>query len=256
MDTLRLQINKILGKETVLDLDLLGTPVRLVVQARREIRRARAISEEAGLVRRMWDYLSHGDVIYDIGANIGLLSLLLAQHARGRGSRVHCFEPEPTNFAQLQRNISQNGLGGRVVAHRLALSEKAGDLELFVRGGPGEGRHSTVASEGSTGTIRVSAETVEGFAKSTGTIPDLVKIDVEGAEGRVLAGMASLLRAGAPREIFMELHDKGDRDLMPQGVLIGQWLAELGYDLLWEFQRGRTRHCHYRRRGATRDLEQ
>ena len=252
MDTLRLQLNKILGKETVLDLDLLGTPVRLVVEARREIRRARAISEEASFVRRMWDYLSDGDVVYDIGANIGLLSLLLAQHARGKGSRVHCFEPEPRNFAQLQRNISQNGLGGRVVAHQLALAEREGDLELFVRGGPGEGRHSTVASKGSTGSIRVRAETVAAFAESSGTLPDLVKIDVEGAEGRVLAGMASLLRAGAPREIFMELHDKGDGDLMPEGTPIGQWLPEHGYELLWEFQRGRTRHCHYRRRGAAK----
>lgn len=248
MDSLRLIVNKMLGRETVLEVDLLGTPLRLAIEARREIRRVRSISKEAALVERMFEFLSNEDVVYDIGANIGLIGLLLARHSEGRASHVHCFEPEPRNFNQLQRNIAENGLTERVSAHQVALAERAGELELFIRGGPGEGRHSTVVPEGSTGSIRVRAETASAFAASVGERPDLVKIDVEGAEGRVLAGMTSLLRdhGHGPREIFMELHDKGDRDLMPDGTPIRAWLAEHGYALAWEFERGQSRHCHYR----------
>ena len=246
MDSLRLLVNKMLGRETVLEVDLLGTPLRLAVEARREIRRVRSISKEAALVERMVEFLSDEDIVYDIGANIGLIGLLLARHPKARALRVHCFEPEPRNFAQLQRNIVENGLTERISAHQIALAERAGELELFTRGGPGEGRHSTVAPEGSTGSIRIRAETASAFAASVGEPPDLVKIDVEGAEGRVLAGMASLLRDHGPREIFMELHAKGDRDLMPEGTPIREWLAEHGYALAWEFERGRSRHCHYR----------
>ncbi len=246
MDYLRLLANKMLGRETVLHVDLLGIPLRLAIEARREIRRARSISEEASLIRRMFEFLCEGDVIYDVGANIGIIGLLLAQHPKGRGSRVHSFEPEPRNFGQLRRNIAKNGLIGRVSPHQVALADEPGEVELFVRGGPGEGRHSTVAAEGSTGSIPIRAETAAGLAAAVGEVPDLMKIDVEGAEGRVLSGMASLLQNRTPREIFLELHPKGDHDLMPGGTPITDWLAERGYELVWEFQRGRSRHCHYR----------
>ncbi len=246
MDTLRLLLNKLLGKDTVLDFEPLGIPLRLSIEARREIQRVRAISEEAALIERMFDCLHDGDTIYDIGANIGVIALLLARHPKGGRSRVHCFEPEPRNFEQLLKNISHNDLSQRVSAHRLALSDRSGELDLFVRGGPGEGRHSTVASDGSTGSIQVSADTASSFASSSGELPDVVKIDVEGAEGRVLAGMSELMARGRPREIFMELHPKGERDRMPDGRTIEAWLGERGYHQVWRFQRGRSVHCHYR----------
>ncbi len=246
MDHLRLLVDRIMGRETILDLRLLGVPVRLVVKARREVRRAHSISKEAGLVERMIEFLTDGDIVYDVGANIGVIGILLASCDKGRRSRVHCFEPEPSNFEQLGRNIVENELAGRVSAHRLALTDTPGELELFVRGGPGEGRHSTVESEGSTGSVRVAADTGDAFAASTGEAPDLIKIDVEGAEGRVLAGMSELIAAHRPREIFMEIHRKGEGDRMPDGTGIGPWLAGCGYGLTWELDRGGSRHCHYR----------
>ena len=243
---MRLLVNRMRSKNTILEVELLGVPLRLAVEARQEIRRARSISTEAALVERMLESLSPGDVIYDVGANIGLIGLLLARHPRGIDTRVHCFEPEPKNFGQLERNVQENGLASRVFPHRVALAERGGELDLFVRGGPGEGRHSTVAAKGSTRSIRISAETASAFAASIGEPPDLVKIDVEGAEGRVLSGMADLLRDHRAREIFMELHPKGDRDRMPDGTPIQTWLGERGYELAWETERGHARHCHYR----------
>jgi FkbM family methyltransferase len=245
MDTLRLWINRLLGRETVVEAELLGVPLRLAVQARRELRRIHSISEETPFVRRMFEFLANGDVVFDVGANIGLIGLLLARHSP-EALRIHCFEPEPQNFEALRRNISKNRLSERVFAHRLALTDESGEAVLFVRGGPGEGRHSMVAAKGSTASIRIPTLTASDFIASQGDAPDLVKIDVEGAEGRVLAGMEPIFQQRRPREVFMELHLKGDGETMPGGAPILEWMAQQGYELVWELGRGRSRHVHFR----------
>jgi hypothetical protein len=69
-------------------------------------------------------------------------------------------------------------------------------------------------------------------------VPDLIKIDVEGAEGHVLAGMEDLIKTHKkPRSIFLEIHNKGDEDRMPDGGSIDNWLSDLGYELKWEQKR-------------------
>ena len=248
MSSLRLMVNKILGRETILDFDVLGTPLRLAVESRREIRRAHATSKEVDFVGRMFEALREGDVVWDVGANIGVISLLLAGHTKGGSSRVHSFEPEPQNFDQLVKNIAANDWTDRIVAHQLALGDHAGEIELFVRGGPGEGRHSTVESGGSTGSIRVPLDTAAAFASTHAAPPDLMKIDVEGAEGRVLSGMDALLRESRPRDLFLEVHPKGEGDRMPDGTTIHDWLVERGFERVWDSAHGSRRHCHYRPR--------
>ena len=246
MHYIRFVLNRVLGRDTVLDTCILDQSLRLSIAARREIRRARAISHEEALVTRMWDHLAPNDVIYDIGANIGVLTLLMAVHQRGTSATVHCFEPEPKNYRQLCRNIELNGLSDRVTPHQLALGTEEGEVNLFVRGTAGEGRHSIVAQAGSTDMISVPLTTASAFADKSGAAPDVVKIDVEGAEGQVLAGMARMMEQRHPREIFMEIHPKGDRDLMPSGDTIQAWLTQRGYELAWENERRSGQHRHYR----------
>lgn len=244
----RFLLNSLLGRETVIATTLLGVPVRLGIEARREIRRAHAIAHEAALVERIWAHLAGGDVVYDVGANIGVISLLMAMCPAGAESRIHSVEPEPRNFRRLTRNIELNGLGERIRPHQLALGATEGEVDLFVRGTAGEGRHSIATQRGATGSIRVPLTTMTAFASANGGPPDVVKIDVEGAEGQVLAGMADLVRNGQPREIFVEIHPKGERDRMPDGKSIQDWLTERGYSMAWENERRSGQHRHYQRR--------
>jgi FkbM family methyltransferase len=246
MNSIRLLLNRLLGRKTILETTLFAQSVRLAVEGRQELRQMRLGPEQKELVGRMLEHLAPSDTVYDVGANIGLISLLLAGHASGPDARVHSFEPEPTNFSHLCRNVELNGLAGRILPHQLALGSEEGEAELFVRGGPGEGRHSTVAQEGSTGSIRVPLTTLARFARSLDDPQDLIKIDVEGAEGRVLAGKEGLLPEGRPRELFLELHPKGDGDRMPGGEPIREWLTERGFRLAWEGEEGSRTHCHYR----------
>ena len=250
MDSFRLLWNRLRGRATLVDRSPMGVPMRLSVRAARELRRVRSVPAEAPLLTRILESISGGDVVYDVGANIGLVALIVALDPRGHSCVVHCFEPEPRNFAQLTGNIRLNGLAHRVHAHRLALSDRVGETDLYVRGGPGEGRHSTVAREGSTASIRIRSEPLAAFASRTGHGPDVVKIDVEGAEGRVLDGMGPLFPQRSPRELFLELHEKGEHDAVPGGGTVRAWLERRDYALVWESDRGRTRHQHYRHAGC------
>lgn len=246
LHSLHLLIDRCLRRETVLRASLMGQTILLSVEARREIRRLRNMDREAAFVQRMLAYLSSNDTLYDIGANIGLIGLLLAAHESGKSCRLLCFEPEPRNVRQLRRNIELNGLSGRATAHALALGSRQGEVDLFVRGQTGDGCHSIVSAQGSTKSIRVPLSTVDAMARATGRPPDVVKIDVEGAEGHVLAGMEETIRERRVREIFLELHEKGNGRNMPDGQPLHDWLLARGYRLAWECERRTEHHRHYR----------
>jgi FkbM family methyltransferase len=243
---LRLPLARLLGRETRVEVEFEGERIVLEIESRREISRAASVADEAPLLRRMLEHLAPGDVVYDVGANIGMVSLFIAGHAVGRTCRVHSFEPEPRNFQRLLGNIEANGCGDRVRAHPIALGPDRGRATLFVRGGAGEGRHSLVAKKGSTRSIAIEMTTASDFARSSGEPATFVKIDVEGAEGRVLSGMETMLRETPPREIFLEIHPKGEGDRMPSGEGIDDWLRERGFERVWEERRGSGLHRHYR----------
>lgn len=237
--------HRLAGKDYEMTVPMFGQPVTLVVTTSRELKRAAEVSYEGFFLERILGSLREGDVFFDVGANIGLVSLIVAHQPRFRDGVVHGFEPEPRNLEHMRRNIAANDLTARVHAHDVALSKEEGTAELFVRGKAGEGRHSLVSERGSTGAIQVTLTTMESFCRSRDVLPTVVKIDVEGAEGEVLAGMTDLLKRHRPREMFMEIHNKGGEDKMPDGSLIDDWLAERDYDRVWEKQRGHGRHRHY-----------
>ncbi len=245
--------SRVRGRPYQLTTVLFGCPVVLGIEARREITRAYGFELEAALMQRLLDHVQPGDTVYDVGANIGLISMILALHPAGRGCRVHSFEPEPRNFAELTRNLSLNGVQDRVTPHQVALGRSEGEAVLFVRGSTGDGRHSIAETKGAKGSIRVKLSTATTFAQSSGQPPNVLKIDIEGAEGEMLAGAEGLIATGQPRDIIIEVHAKGGRDLMPDGTTIGAWLVARGYGLVWDQPRGSSVHRHYQRAGtATR----
>jgi len=66
-------------------------------------------------------YMGPGDVVYDVGANVGAYSLVIDKHTRGQ-AKVYAFEPSFSTFAQLSKNIYLNGCQGRVIPLGIALS--------------------------------------------------------------------------------------------------------------------------------------
>jgi FkbM family methyltransferase len=156
--------------------------------------------------------VARGTWAVDVGANIGYVTALLGELVGPEG-RVLAIEPDPDNFALLNRNIERHDLGGRVVPVRAAVTDHTGVCTLY-RDTRYHGEHSiasaNVATKGERVTMEVPGVTLDeaiheaGFEGRVG----FVKIDVQGAEGLVLRGASRLL--AQPRlSILLELWQRG-----------------------------------------------
>jgi FkbM family methyltransferase len=140
-----------------------------------------------------------GRTFLEIGSNFGVYSLpAVSEH--GFGSAIG-YEPDPTSFELLQRNIERNGLGDKVNAINAALSSSPGTLTLQL-GSNNAGDNRIVDDRTGNGDcVEVPALTFDGEVAG-GHIPlddlGLAWIDVQGHELEVLQGARSLLAAGVP----------------------------------------------------------
>jgi FkbM family methyltransferase len=152
-----------------------------------------------------------GQTVYDVGANIGFFTILCSRLVGPQG-RVYAFEPIPQNLATLRHNVKLNALENVTIVDR-ALSAATGTAEMFVS--PWSAFHS-LNVEGATkqdnhgpeaGEITVQTVTLDEFVREEGVrAPDLVKLDVEGAELVVVEGMRETLSSVKPL-LLCELHD-------------------------------------------------
>lgn len=152
-----------------------------------------------------------GQTVYDVGANIGFFTMLCSRLVGPEGA-VYAFEPIPQNVATLRHNVALNGLTNVVIIEK-ALSSSTGAAEMFVS--PWSAFHSLNVAGASkqenhgpqSGEIVVQTVTLDEFVRGEDVrAPDLVKIDVEGAELVVLDGMRETLRSRQPL-LLVEVHD-------------------------------------------------
>jgi len=146
-------------------------------------------------------FLKPGMTFFDVGAHIGEYALLGSQRV-GPAGAVHAFEPQPDTCDVLRGNVAQNRLTN-VIVHCLAVgaSDCRVDFDVCM-----EPSHSSIHS-GSGGsderavlrTISVPQRTLDSYCAAQGACPQLIKVDVEGAEASVLQGARALL-AKSPQE--------------------------------------------------------
>jgi FkbM family methyltransferase len=156
-------------------------------------------------------------VILDCGANIGMATLYFKWLYPN--AVVKSFEPDPTTFQLLKQNISANKLN--VEAYNCALWDKDGDLEFFVDSShPGALLMSTDASRLKSPPIKVAAHRLSDFIQDT---VDFVKLDIEGAEHKVLCELLQSGKARAIRQMVIEYHHR----IGQQKSRLGEFLAML-----------------------------
>ncbi len=141
-----------------------------------------------------------GETVLDVGANIGLYSIIGA-HRTGPTGRVIACEPEPDNLALLHHNAlgvqAQN-----ISVCACALADNDGTLNLYLST-DNKGSHSLFGSKSNAQAISVPVRRGDDLLAELGATPDVIKIDVEGAEPLVLAGLHKSLTSPSVR-LFVE----------------------------------------------------
>ncbi len=189
---------------------------------------------EPGATNAVLGLLEPGSVFVDVGANAGYFTVIAALRV-GSSGRVFAFEPNPAVRRQLERHVDLNAIGDRVTIVDVALADRdEDDVRLFVSCWPDNDGISSLTPSADTlsrgglrgdATIPVRVRRFDAWAAAARLHRiDLMKIDVEGAEVRVVNGMAETFERVRPRRIICEttpgseaaalLHARGYRSTM------------------------------------------
>jgi FkbM family methyltransferase len=179
-------------------------------------------TSEPEFQRLMATLLKPGMVVYDVGANVGFHAVIAARLV-GLGGRVVCFEPLPSNARQIAHNARLNGFI-QITVRPEALGATNGNARFLVSDRPTWG---ALASARSTvpkgvGEMEVKIRRLDSLiSEGLLPLPNLIKIDVEGAEVDVLAGAAETIHKARPI-LMIELHGTNSA--------VSAALTDLGYD--------------------------
>jgi FkbM family methyltransferase len=156
-----------------------------------------------------------GMVVYDIGANIGYISLIFAKQVGAQGS-VFAFEPLPDNFQRLTENIALNKLNSHISTFQAAIVDVPGTTSFFVHksGAMGKAKGSLGREEQYLSQINVKAVALDDFIFSQDhPHPDLIKMDIEGGEVLAIKGMHKTLLEIKPT-MLIEIHSHSALDCL------------------------------------------
>ncbi len=169
-----------------------------------------------GTLKIVEKYLKAGATFVDVGANVGLFTLLAARIVGSTG-RVIAIEPAPATANALRATVNANGLSSIVRVEEIAVGAEPGLGTLSVESNCA---HSTLLpSDTATGRVVASIAPLDEILG--GTVPDMVKIDVEGWEPKVIAGMEATLRANPNIMLILNLEPSRIRST---GLSAGAWI--------------------------------
>jgi FkbM family methyltransferase len=184
---------------------------------------------EQGEVLFVKNIVGAGDVFFDIGANVGVYTLLASRLVGGNG-RVHAFEPLADAFALLKKNVESNR-AGNISLNSAAVGEAVGEMDLYVNTqaaltGLGRTNRGTLL-----GVQKTPVWTLDHYARQSNVREaNFLKIDVEGFEGHVLRGAADLLSASPDLVVMSELAQKNFEPLGFSVKEVVDWMQGLGFE--------------------------
>jgi FkbM family methyltransferase len=191
--------------------------LRAVTKLAKTVRGSRGARYEAAFSDALLGAVRDGDVVWDVGANLGHYVEAMLAKAGARGHIV-AFEPSRECFGAL---TVRYGADSRVKCENLALGARSGSAQLLVADDRLGATHRILRDPlaETVADARVDAVGVisgDEYSKRTQPPPNVIKIDTEGAELDVLRGMGQLLGAPSLRDVFVEVHfgileERGER---------------------------------------------
>jgi FkbM family methyltransferase len=145
--------------------------------------------------------IKKGDVVLVIGAYIGYFTLIFAKFV-GKEGKVFAFEPEPTNFSLLEKNMEINGYKNVVLVQK-AVSNKTEKIKLYISE-IGSTDHRIYDLHNSRRFIEIESIRLDDYFKDYDGKIDFIKMDIQGAEPRAVQGMSVLLNKNKNVKIATE----------------------------------------------------
>lgn len=171
-------------------------------------------------------FLDHESNFIDIGANVGVYSLLAAGIKK---SRTIAIEPIPQTFQYLTTNIQLNQLENLITSYNIGLSDKKGELHFT----KDKDTINHVANSKSENTVSVNVDTLDNLLSHTSLSSTLIKLDVEGFEYHVLSGATNTLKNENLMALIVELNGSSNKfglnDRMVDQLLISNGFSKFDY---------------------------
>jgi FkbM family methyltransferase len=167
-----------------------------------------------------------GSTVFDVGAHIGTYTLIALQRAGPKG-RVVAYEPHDHTRAHLAQHLRWNAAENRTTVRTVCCGAVAGIADFYCITDRAEGMNGLIPIEGFVKRA-VTVVPLDQEVKQHGLLPNVIKIDVEGAELDVLKGAEQTLRRSRP-PVFLSLHPSAlaKRNESPEMIFV--WLKQRGY---------------------------
>jgi FkbM family methyltransferase len=193
-------------------------------------------SKEPEILNYIDESMDETDIFFDIGANIGVFSLYAAK--RHHGLKSYCFEPEFSNLHYLKNNIFENNLTEHIEVYSLAIGDHDGLSKLHIQDKtPGAAMHAenlehiestyegfpVIWQEG------IVSRTLDSLCLEMNVIPNVLKIDTDGNEFKILNGAPEILKNEKLRTIIMEVPLVEEFD-----IKCSRLLKSSGFKIDWE----------------------
>jgi len=196
-----------------------GTPITFDANEELHLLRAELIASKEPETLAWIDSFAPGEVLYDIGANIGVFSLYAALH---RNCDVYAFEPEAKNYACLNQNILLNGLGRRVKALNVGLHDRTcieflqlhgleSGAALHALGEAIDWRKNRFQPKFEQSVIAFSLD--EFIGRFGAPLPSHIKLDVDGNEDKIIRGGRRTFSNPVVKSLLIEINEN-DRALI------------------------------------------
>jgi FkbM family methyltransferase len=156
-------------------------------------------------IKYLKQIIKDGDTVLDLGANIGVYTLIFAKLV-GKSGHVFAFEPDPLNFEILSKNVKENKHENVTLVQK-AVSEKNDKIKLYVSK-RNHASHRIFDSEEKRNSIEIEVITLDTYFEKIKKPINFIKIDVEGVEGATLLGASNIIKNSKDLVIMMEYFPK------------------------------------------------
>lgn len=186
------------GSVDLLSVEYRNYVTRFYFDNSEEKQRIKSLSSEREIIKQVDDCIDNDSVFYDVGANIGIYTVLLANI--NHQAHVVAFEPFKKNYARIKENLRLNGITNVTTLQSAVYNEETTIGMANTGDFKGEGEHHI--SDDSD--YKIKTVTHNYIGNNAIPEPDVIKIDVEGAEMRVIKGLKPFL--DDCKHLFIEIH--------------------------------------------------